>query len=218
MPQVPYSGVPDVAPQDDPLPRYSADTPIAAFGGATAHALTELGGSFSKDGEELWQRADAMQQLKNSSAANEAAANYQEQAGKLHADFSALQGKDAVEAYPNYIANLKQARKSIGDGLDNPIAQKLYENESLSIQGRTIFNGAGHAASENKAYSIGASAARVQSAYNAALVDPTDEKGFQEHLATTIANTRSQWQQKGADQDTIDNAVHKDGNHPGAPS
>lgn len=209
MPQVPYSGVPDVAPQDNPIPRYTADTPIAAFGGATAHALTELGGSFSQVGNELWTRADAMQQLANHSEATKAAADYAETAGKAHADFSALQGKDAVDAYPDYIKGLKDSRQAMQDGLSNPMAQKMFESDSFSTMGRTIFNGAGHAASENKTYSIGAAAARVQSARNAALVDPTDEKGFQEHFATTVSNTTAQWQQKGADQDTIDNAVHK---------
>jgi hypothetical protein len=209
MPQVPYSGVPDVGPEDAPLPRYSADTPVAAFGGATAHALTELGSSFGQVGNELYARADAMQQLKNHSDAQKATADYQEAAGKQHADFSALQGQDAVTAYPDYIASLKKTREDIGNGLSSPMAQKMYESESLNIQGRTIFNGAGHAASENKSYAIGAAAARVQSSRNASLVDPTDEKAFQQHLATTVSNTQAQWQMKGADQDTIDNATHK---------
>jgi len=209
MANVPYTGVPSVAPEDAPIPRYSADTPTAAFGGATAQALTELGGSFREVGNELWSRADAMQQLKNHSEANAAAANYAEQAGKAHADYSALQGKDAVEAYPSYIDGLKKTRLDIQNSLSNPMSQKLFESESFSTMGRTIFNGAGHAASENKSYSIGASAARVQASRNAALVDPTDEKGFQEHVATTIKETTAQWQQKGADSDTIDNANHK---------
>lgn len=209
MPQVPYSGVPDVAPEDNPTPRYTAETPIAAFGGATAQALTELGSSFGQVGNELWSRAEAMQQLKNQSDANKAAADYQEQAGQKHADFSALQGKDAVTAYPDYIKDLKQTRENISGTLTNPMAQKMFESESLSIQGRTIFNGAGHAAAENKSYAIGAAASRVQASRNAALVDPTDEKAFQEHLDTTKQETTAQWALKGADQDTIDNAVHK---------
>ena len=209
MAQVPYSGSPSVEASYSPTPRDNVNPSTAAFGGMTGAALTELGSSFSKDGDELFARAQAMQDLKNHSDAQKATSDYMEQAGKIHADFSALQGKDAVDAYPGYVDNLKKIRTDIGSGLVSPMAQKMYEAESLSVQGRTIFNGAGVAASQNKQYAIGAATARVQSSRNAALVDPTDEKGFQEHVAATVTNTQAQWQLKGADQETIDNATHK---------
>jgi len=209
MPQVPYSGVPSVEPQFQPTPRYSANTPEAAFGGATAQALTHLGSSFGEVGNELFARAQAMQDLANHSEAQEASSKYMEQAGKLHADYSALQGKDAVNGYNPYVQSLRDARISIRDGLSNPMVQKMYDADSRSFEARSIFNGAGHAATENKQYAIGAATARVQSSRNAALVDPTDEAGFQAHVTDTIRNTTAQWQLKGADQDTIDSANHK---------
>ena len=61
--QVPYSGTMDVAPQLNPLPQVHVDTPIAAFGGATAGAITHMGEVVQGAGKELFDRAYAMQEL-----------------------------------------------------------------------------------------------------------------------------------------------------------
>ena len=89
--------------------------------------------------------------------------------------------------------------------------RKSYDTESsLGTYGRTrIPTSAGHAAQENKNYAIGSASARVKESQNAALAAPTDEAGFQQHLQSTVDNTTAQYQLKGADQDTIDAAVHK---------
>jgi hypothetical protein len=154
MPTVPYSGVPEVAPQMDATPRYQVDVKPEAFGVNVWEATQGLGQSVSKVGDELFARGLAMQDLANHSEAEKADADYMEQAGKLHADFSAKQGKDAVDGLPGHIQSLKDAREAIGKSLSNPMAQKLFNSQSLSTMGRTIFNAAGHAAEQNKQYAI----------------------------------------------------------------
>lgn len=161
MATVPYSGVPTVAPGGAPTPRISYDTPPAAFGTNVAQAIEGLGRTADGVGNELYTRALAMQDLANHSEAQEADAKYMQQAGDLHAKYSTLQGKDAVDAYPKYIQDLQAARKSIRDGLSNQMSQKLYDSQSLSTMGRTIFNGAGHAATQNKQYAINANQAQI---------------------------------------------------------
>jgi hypothetical protein len=209
MAVVPYTGAPSVSPQNQPIPREWTFAPPAAFGGDTAQAEQKLGGAFAQSGNELFSRAMAMQQLANSSEAQEAISNYIIQASKIHANLSAMQGKDAVNYFNGqYAPDLHNARESIRNGLSNPMVQKLYDADSRSFEARTIFNGAGHSAHENTSYAIGAAASRVSAARNAALVDPTDEAGFQQHVQDTIQNVNAQWQLKGADQDTIDNAQH----------
>src|ERR1700678_3469110 len=161
MPQVPYTGVPSVAPQLDPTPRYQVDVDPASFGVNVWQATKQLGETEGKVGDEIYARGLAMQDLYNHSEAQQGASDYMQKAGELHANFSSLQGKEAVDAYPQYIQDLKDARTGIRDNLSNEMSGKLYDAESLSTMGRTIFNGAGHAATQNKAYAVSASDARV---------------------------------------------------------
>src|SRR5215469_2498402 len=132
MPQVPYTGVPQVAPTDAPIPRYQVETPPAAFGVNVAQAIEGLGKTVQGAGDEMFARAIAMQDLYNHSEAQQADADYMQKAGELHAQYSSLQGKDAVDAYPKYISDLQDARKSIRDGLSNGMSQKLFDSQSLS--------------------------------------------------------------------------------------
>jgi len=207
MPQVPYSGAPSVGPVSAPTPRYSVDTPIAAFGGTIAQATEGLGKAVEGAGNELFVRAQAMQDLYNHSQAQEADAKYMQSAGELHAKYSSLSGKEAVAAYPQYIQDLQDTRKGIRDGLPNAMAQKLYDSQSLSTMGRTIFNGAGHAATENKKYALGASRARVDAISDQALGNPADDAGFKSGLATAEAEVRAQGQLAGIGDEATNQAV-----------
>lgn len=210
MPSVPYTGVPTVAPQMDATPNLSANTPPAAFGAATAEATSNLGRAVSGVGNELWQRATAMQDLFNHSQAIEADTKYMEAVGNIHAKLSSLQGKDAVDYFTNgFQQDLRGARQSIRDSLPNDMARKIFDQSSLSTMGRTVYSGAGYSATQNKKYAIGAAAAKVQTTRDAALIDPENDDAFQDHLEDTKDNVTAQYQLQGADPDTIEAAVHK---------
>lgn len=197
MPSVPYSGVPTVAPQDTPVPRYTADVTPAAFGVNVAQAVEGLGKTTEGVGNEIFARGQAMQDLYNHSEAQQAASDYMQKAGELHANYSSLAGKAAVDAYPQYIKDLQKARTDIAGGLSNDMSRKLYDGESLSTQGRTIFNGAGHAATQNKIYAVGSSQARVDAIANRTLQTPADEDTFQDGLQDAEDEVRAQGQLNG---------------------
>lgn len=207
MPQVPFSGVPTVAPGGGPQSRFHADVSAETFGGNVGAALGALGGQLQRSGSELFDRGIAMQTLYNHSEAQEADARYTEEAGKLHADYNSLQGKAAVDAYPSYIDNLKKTRQSIRDGLSNESSQKLFESASNGTMGRTIFNGAGHAAGENKKYALGASQARVSSIGNQTLSFPEDDRSFKEGMLVTEREVRAQANLLGLSPEAADEAV-----------
>jgi hypothetical protein len=207
MAQVPYSGVPSVAPGGVPLGRYHADVNENTFGGNVGAALGSLGGQLQRSGNELFQRGVAMQDLYNHSLAQEADASYTEKAGLLHANYNSLEGKNAVDAYPTYIEDLKKTRSEIAKGLPNAAAQKLFESSSNGTMGRSIFNGAGHAAGQNKAYAIGASTARVAAVGSQTLSFPEDDRSFKQGLAVTEQEVRAQGLLKGAAPEAIDEAV-----------
>jgi hypothetical protein len=207
MPQVPFTGTASVAPGGTPLSRYHADVSAETFGGGVGQALSSLGGQLQRSGNELFDRGIAMQTLYNHSEAQEADARYTEEAGKLHANYNSLEGKNAVDAYPQYIKDLKATRQSIRDGLSNESSQKLFESSSNGTMGRSIFNGAGHAAGQNKAYAIGASTARVAAVGSQTLSFPEDDRSFKHGLEVTEQEVRAQGLLKGAAPEAIDEAV-----------
>lgn len=207
MPSVPYSGTLQVAPEDNPIPRYNADATPAAFGVNVAQAIEGLGKSAEGVGNEVFARGLAMQDLYNHSEAQEASATYMQKAGELHANYSSLEGKAAVDAYPQYISDLKDARTGLRDGMSNGMSQKLYDSESLSTMGRTIFNGAGHAATQNKQYAVGSSKARVQAIADRTLSTPNDDDAFIDGLSDAEDETRAQGQLQGWGDDQTNEAV-----------
>ena len=207
MPNVPYSGVPSVAPQMDATPRFTADARPESFGVNVWQAVRGLGQTTEKVGDEVFARGIAMQDLYNHSEAQQADADYMQKAGELHAQYSSLQGKDAVDAYPKYISDLQDARKGLRDGLSNDMSAKLFDSQSLSTMGRTIFNGAGHAATQNKVYALGASKARVDAIGDRTLGTPQDEDAFQDGLADTEDEIRAQGQLQGQAPEAVDQAV-----------
>ncbi len=207
MPQVPYSGAPTVAPQLDPTPRYQAEVTPDMFGANIGRAVQQLGATSEKVGDEIFARGLAMQDLANHSEAQQADADYMQKAGELHADFSSKQGKDAVDAYPKYMEALRQARQDVGATLSNPMSQKLYDASSLSTMGRTIFNGAGHAATQGKVYAVQSSQSKVDAINDQVLANPMDDSGFKANLTEAEAQIRSQVAIKGGDKDMADEAV-----------
>lgn len=190
MPAVPYNPVPQEKPSGQGIPQRHLDVPVVAFGGGVAKATEGLGGQIEKSNDQLWNMAFELQKLKLDSEAKEADAQYVIAAGDMHAKFGALAGKDAVDAYPQYMADLKKARENIRDGLSSDYARKLYDGPSLSTFGRTVFNGAGHAATENKKYAVSASQARIAAAGEQAFEQPADDVAFTKATRMVEAETR----------------------------
>src|SRR5581483_2952696 len=178
MPQVPYQPVPQVAPSEAATPGVRVNAPTEAFGGASAAATEGLGKGFEQAGNELFGRAVALQQLANETEAREADAQYMLQAGDLHAKFNALEGKERVNAFPKYSADLEELRVKLRNGLSNQMSMKMYDASSLSVMSRSIFNGAGAAATANKEWAHGAVTAQHDLLVKGVYDDPNDESAF----------------------------------------
>lgn len=183
MAQVPYAPVPQVTPSNQALPNLNIDTPADAFGAGIAEAFGHLGKVVEHSATELWNRAKAMQMLKNEADAREADTEFMVRAGDLHAKYNALQGKEAVDARPAYVENLTKARDEIKGMLSNPHARKLYDAQTQGVLGRHIFNSAGHAATELKQYSIQTAEANVNLAAKTVEDSPRDRGLMEQKLA-----------------------------------
>jgi len=185
-------------------PSLHENTPVEAFGGATAQALEHLGSVASHVGDEIYARARAMQDLQNDQEASQADADYMMQSAKLHADYGALAGEAKVKAFPDYIANVQKLREDIGSGLSNPMAKKLYDRPSRSFMAREIFNGAGQAASAQKTASFNTATARVD-AFKSTITNPQDDVGFESRVQGTFGELEKQAEIGGWSQDELNN-------------
>lgn len=182
MPQVPYSPVPDVRPSGQGAPALNVPTSGAAFGTTVAEAVKGVGGEFEKVSGEIFQRAMALQDLKNRTEADQASAKFTENMGLKHAQFSSLQGEDAVKALPGYMKDLHETRDQGGADL-NPMARKLYDTETRNQAARTIFNAAGHAATQNKQWMINNADAQIKLGSKTVADNPDDDNLYNNQLA-----------------------------------
>lgn len=182
MPRVPYSPVPEVGPSDQGAPSLRENAPIEAFGGGTAAAIGALGQTVSHAGDEIFARALAIQQLNNETEAREADAKYMMAAGDIHAKYNALEGKARVDAFPKYSQDLQDLRVHFRNSLSNPMAQKLYDSSSLSTMSRSIFNGAGAAATAQKEYAHTSINAQHDLLVKSVFDNPKDDFGFRQAI------------------------------------
>lgn len=186
MPQVPYQPYPTEKPIEGTGARsVSVGTPsigAEAFGAQVGNALSGLGNVAEHAGDELFARASAMQQLYNENAAKDAAAKYDIQSGLMHAKYNALEGQDAINAFPGHIKALNDLRVQIRSTLPNEMAAHMYDSAALGMMGRTVFNAAGHSADQQKQWTRRTDAAEIDLLGQSVEKDPGNEKLFGETL------------------------------------
>lgn len=212
---VPYSGTLSVAPEDRPISPEHIDTPIQAFGGATAAATEGLGSTLGKVGDELFARANAMQELNQQAAANAAAADFTTQLGALHTKVVSLEGKAAVDAAAQFPDQVNELRSKVRDSLGSPYAQTMYDRDSRLMQSRAVWSIGEFAANQNKAYLTQSINAQNVNTNNAVMANPTDEvlaaHGMREtqHNANQLANLKGLPEGDPARKEIVDDAVSK---------
>jgi len=162
---------------------------VAAGQGKLATGQAAFGKALEGAGTEIFGRAIALQNLVNDADAREATTGYMMRVADLHAEFNARQGKDAIDALPKFKEDLVTIRKEIREGLQNPMAQKLYDSESQGTMSRTMFSGAAHAASAAKSYSIQQLESEATYLKNAPYADPNDPVEFATRRDQIIAAT-----------------------------
>lgn len=186
--QVPYNPVPTAQPSGQATPELRVNATPDAFGVNIGQAIQQLGGTAQHVGDELFQRGLALQKLQNETIAKQADTDYMIKAGEAHAQFSALEGQAAVEAFPEYARNLKQMREDIRNGLSTDEARRMYDSQSLSTMGRSIFNGAGHSASQQKRWSAGVADSRIQADKDGVYTNPQDDIGVERSEQSIVRN------------------------------
>ena len=197
MAQVPYTGIPETAPQMDATPTVHADVSASAFGASTAQGLSGLGHGLEKAGGELWTRAIALQTLDQQTKALNASADAADKISDVYAQYSTLEGREAMAALPKFKQQVIDIHKQIGEGLESDYARKQYMQESRSMQTRVFFSAAKHAGDQFKHYLTGSSQASIEAARRTVGTLPDDDGVYQSALKTNESQAKTMGQLKG---------------------
>lgn len=163
MATVPYQAYATATPAAPDAPQIRENVTSDMFGGNVGQAMERLGTSEDQVGNELYQRALALQQLNNENNARAAQSEYAEQASLLHAKFGSQLGSNAnPQALQEYIAAQKDLREKIRGGLQTTDAQIYYDRDTLPFMQRNVFSAAGHAEDQMKEVGMGNALARVK--------------------------------------------------------
>lgn len=141
--QVPYTGTEDVSPQLNPLPNVHVDTPVAAFGGAVAGAITHMGEVAQGAGKELFARAYAMQELNDQVQADGISADIMNGQTQRYLEFDKLPAAQRTpQATQQYLDDLKSIRQAGMEKATNPYTQQLVLSNSRRNESGMFWHGA----------------------------------------------------------------------------
>lgn len=201
MAQVPYSPVPDVQPEDRVAyaPQLNIRTDPNMFGANIGRAVEGLGGTLSKVGDELFDRALAIQEVKNQSELDDHYTELLQRTAPIHANFSALQGKNAADGLQQYGVDLENIRSDIQSKASNPRVARLFESTSRNQIARDMFNGAGHAGEQLKVYQRDAVRGNIDAEAHAAGLNPFDDQGFNDRVARVADKVKDESALMGLD-------------------
>ena len=182
----------------EPTPEPHVEVPPEAFGTKVAAAVQGLGEVQEGAGKELFQRAQAFQELTNHATARGAAVQTAHEQAQLWADFDSKGGMDAgPQALNKLQQDLEAVRLKNGKDL-SPDAQEFYQNDAASLQNRLYIASASHSASALRQYNLETIDAQRKTA-NATVegmshVDPkAAEQGYAHNQSAVIL----EGQQKG---------------------
>jgi len=186
--QVPYSGTMDVAPQLNPLPQVHVDTPIAAFGGATAGAITHMGEVVQGAGKELFDRAYAMQELNEGMKSDAASADAFMKMNERYLQFDQLRGQERIDGFKQYQTDMDKIRDDGANGL-SPVGTRAYLSDTRRAQSMMIWHGSLLARQGMDEAEKQASLGKIDASGNLlATVNVTDGPNF-DNIVNTIKQT-----------------------------
>lgn len=164
MPQVPYVPYPTAQPSTQGTPTLRLNTPSEAFGANVGQAIEGFGKGLEADSDKIFNRAIALQELQNETAARNQDIQTSKQMGALSADFHTKlgvnAGPEALEKFNNDLNDIYQKNRA---ALPNDDARRRYDATAVSFLNRETFNGSLH------------SGRQVKEAYKGSLTAGIDE-------------------------------------------
>ena len=210
MAQIPYSPVPDVTSQYAATPEVHVNAPEAGFGGAVASALIKAGTAGTEASNELFQRAQAMQQLDNETNARKSSIDFATKADQRVADFKTQFGQNAgPEQYAQFQKDIADLREQTRKNLTSPMSQKMFDADAASITINSLKYGAFHSAEQLKQSAMTTNKMAVDTIKNGVLAHPEDEAAYNDGMAKAKEHAETNAQLQGWDEATTKAEVAK---------
>jgi len=134
---------------------------LAGAQGAVAHAFDNLGSQMEKTGNQLWERAQGLQELQNQNALSKAELEFDKYVAVKKSQFENNKGEAATEdTYKAYVKDLEDQAKKLGEKLP-PRTLEQFNKSTMNQIGRAGIAAAGHVATEIRGVTVKTSEARI---------------------------------------------------------
>lgn len=191
MARAPYEPFDTTAPFNPRQPREQLDVNATGegFGANIGAAIEHLGVTGENVSNELFQRAVAIQNLKNEKDATDQVVNTNQQIAMENKNFEAL-GEQAgnPDNLKAHLDKINQLRLDGRSKLTNPTAQQMFDREAASIQNRSVFTAGEISGNAFKKSVIGTAEAQMD-LDTRAWTDPQDEGEFDQKASTIQRNS-----------------------------
>ena len=216
MARDPYNPTATVEPTTGGTPYLNIPTQPGEFGGLIAGAEQRASSDIAQSANEAAQTALALQNRQNQIVSDGAFNQYQSKLLDLTAGnpttgtkgYFALQGKDALDAYPDASKQIEDTRTQISGSLND--AQRLqFEESSRRLQMYTLDSMRNHFIQQQSVYGATVSQATQQNAERAIGVNVNSDQAFNDNLFQMRGGAVRELQNKGmgGDPDVLHDAV-----------
>lgn len=207
MPTVPYTGVPATSLSSQGVSQVNAPANEQQFGAGVGQATQMFGRQIEHGADELFSTAMKFQNLENEAKARQASTNYMIEAGKLHAAFESQTGLNAgPAALEKHVNSLRELRESMRGTLGNPMVRKMYDFETMTTMGHSIFSAARHSGTQMKSAAVASTDAQIEASTNAIANISDDETAVGSYIDGIKRASRSKAAIMGLPKDAADEA------------
>ncbi|WP_051229179.1 hypothetical protein [Pleomorphomonas oryzae] len=160
-----------------------------AFGGNIARAVGGLGEGISAYGQ-------AQAQVQKMQAQSQALVGVQQamaEKDRLYLGdentqgYSSLEGKNAVDAFPDYQKKWNDAKTKIRAGITDPVAQQEFDYRVMAVDNDAQRQGLATRAAGQKSFFIGEHTSAMNGFQDQAIQSPSDENRFKTYIGNGLA-------------------------------
>lgn len=183
--QTVFPSVPTDAPRVDA-------SPILAGGRQVAQGMDAIGQGIGSMADVLAKHALIYQGMQNEASARDADTKGLIEIGKLQDAFLTLEGKNRVDAYPKYQADLQGLRQQLLASMPNQASRQMLDAVFTPRMGYSIISGSRAAADANKQYIAQTSVSRISATIDDATRNYNDPILFQRSLGVIKSEVDNQ--------------------------
>jgi hypothetical protein len=196
--KVPLVNNPEVRPNSPPA-KYISDRNATAetFGAGIGRAQSALGANLERLGGVLVDHGIRVKEEQNAAEATDLYLKADIALAEKRNVFSSLEGKNAVDALPQYLKDVQQLGDEYAKGASNDKVRQRFAQNFARQQGFAVTEGGRYAAGQRKRYESGLTLSLRQSAEQEAVAYADDDVRFLNAADLTDQSVKQQAMQEG---------------------